>query len=110
MRVASSLAGLLLTLVVAACHSTPLTVPTAPVGSNEQQLGIGEGSSTGLMLFQFIPINQNDRFVDAYRQALAQSGGTRLTDITITERWFWAWILNGYIFHVKGTGVVEKSK
>ena len=63
MRVASGLAGLLLALVVAACHSTPLTIPSAPVGPNEQQLGIGEGSSTGIMLFQFIPINQNDRLL-----------------------------------------------
>lgn len=110
MRAASGLAGLLLALVVAACQSTPLTIPSAPVGPNEQQLGIGEGSSTGIMLFQFIPINQNDRFANAYREALAQSGGTRLTDITVSERWFWAYILNGYIFHVKGTGVVEKSK
>ena len=110
MRVASGLLGALLAFTIAACHSVPLTIPSAPVGPNEQQLGVGEGSSTGIMLFQFIPINQNDRFVDAYRQALAQSGGTRLTNITITERWFWAWVLNGYIFHVKGTGVVEKGK
>jgi len=30
-----------------------------------------------------------------------------LTDVTIEERWFWAWVLNGYIFHVKG--VIDKS-
>ena len=81
----------------------------APLGPNEQRPGTGEGSSTGVMLFQFIPINQNDRFVDSYRQALAQRGGTRLVDVTITERWFWAWVLNGYIFHVKGTGVTDKK-
>jgi hypothetical protein len=61
------------------------------------------------MLFQFIPITQNDRFVEAYREALVQSGGTRLVDVTIEERRFWAYVLNGYIFHVKGTGVVEKK-
>ena len=99
---------LFLALSITACHSVPLTIPSAPVGPNEQRLGTGEGSSTGIMLFQFIPIKQNDRFVDAYRQALAQSGGTRLVDVTIEERWFWAWVLNGYIFHLKGTGVVEK--
>jgi hypothetical protein len=32
-----------------------------------------------------------------------------LTDVTIEERWFWAWVLNGYIFHVKGTAVIDKS-
>jgi len=101
--------GAIVILALTACHSTPLTIPSAPLGPNEQRLGTGEGSSTGIMLFQFIPINQNDRFVDAYRQALAQSGGTRLVDVTVTERWFWAWILNGYIFHVKGTGVTDKN-
>ena len=101
--------GVFLVLTVTACHSVPLTIPSAPVSPNEQRLGTGEGSSTGIMLFQFIPIKQNDRFVDAYREALTQSGGTRLVDVTIEERWFWAWVLNGYIFHVKGTGVVEKK-
>ena len=102
-------AVLLVALTMTACHSAPLTIPSGPLGPNEQRLGVGEGSSTGIMLFQFIPINQNDRFVEAYRQALAQSGGTRLVDVTVEERWFWAWVLNGYIFHLKGTGVTEKK-
>jgi len=59
--------GAIVILALTACHSTPLTIPSAPLGPNEQHLGTGEGSSTGIMLFQFIPINQNDRFVDAYR-------------------------------------------
>lgn len=101
--------GVLLVLTMTACHSAPLMIQSPPLGPNEQRLGTGEGSSTGIMLFQFIPINQNDRFVKAYQEALAQSGGTRLVDVTITERWFWAWLLNGYIFHVKGTGVTEKN-
>ena len=61
------------------------------------------------MLFEFIPVKQNDRFVDAYREALAAKRGTRLVDVTVTEHWFWAWVLNGYIFHVKGTGVTDKK-
>ena len=109
MKRLAGLMGVFLVLTVTACSSIPLTIPSAPVGPNEQRLGTGEGSSTGIMLFQFIPINQNSRFVNAYQQALAQSGGTRLVDITVEERWFWAWVLNGYIFHVKGTGVVEKK-
>ena len=101
--------GVFLVLTITTCHSVPLTIASAPVGPNEQRLGTREGSSTGIMLFGFIPINQNNRFVNAYHQALAQSGGTRLVDVTIEERWFWAWVLNGYIFHVKGTGVIEKK-
>jgi len=63
--------GVIVILALTACHSTPLTIPSSPLGPNEQRLGTGEGSSAEIMLFQFIPINQNDRFVDAYRQALA---------------------------------------
>ena len=45
----------------------------------------------------------------AYQQALTTSGGTRLIDITINERWFWAYILNGYSFEVTGTAVRPKK-
>jgi hypothetical protein len=96
-------------LAFTACQSAPLTIPTRPVGPNEQVIGPAEGSSTGLMLLEFIPINQNQRFVRAYENALASSGGTRLVDITIQERWFWAYILNGYKFKVTGTAVAEKK-
>jgi hypothetical protein len=105
----AGLMGVFLVLAVTACNSIPLTIPSAPVGPNEQRLGTGEGRSTGIMVLGFIPINQNSRFVNAYQEALAQSGGTRLVDVTISERWFWAYVLNGYIFQVRGTGVVEKK-
>jgi len=45
----------------------PLTIPSASVGPNEQRLGTGEELSTGIMLFQLIPINQSSRFVNAYQ-------------------------------------------
>jgi hypothetical protein len=94
--------------LLAACVSQPLRIPSAPIGPNEEAVGEAQGSSTGIMLFQFIPIGQNDRFQKAYDAAVANSGGTRLTNVTVQERWFWAWVLNGYIFSVKGTGVRAK--
>ena len=98
-------------LLALACTSTPLHLQTAPVGPDEQVFGPVEGSSTGIMLFHFIPINQNNRFVSAYQQAVATRGGTtRLVDVTMQERWFWAWLLNGYIFHVSGTAVGPKQE
>jgi hypothetical protein len=75
--------------------------------SNAKELGASEGSSTGIMLFQFIPINQNARFNNAYQDAITKLGGTCLTDIVVEESWFWAWVLNGYTFTVKGTVVKE---
>ena len=95
-------------LIFTACHSAPLQIPTQPPGPDEEVLGMASGSSTGIMLFQFIPIKQNDRFKEAYNQALQNSGGTRLVNPTIKERWFWAWVLNGYIFNISGTAVKKK--
>jgi hypothetical protein len=58
------------------------------------------------MLFQVIPIGQNSRFVEAYKQALAKHpGATRIADMTISEQWFWAYILNGYVTRIQGTAV-----
>jgi len=60
------------------------------------------------MLFGFIPINQNTRFENALREAAQKAGGTRLTDVTISEQWFWAVVLDGFIFKVQGTAVGPK--
>lgn len=96
-------------LAITACHSVPLTIPTAPVGPDEEVLGEASGNQTGIMLLGFIPIKQNSRFQAAYDRALqSKEGATRLVDPTIKERWFWAWILNGYSFTVSGTAVKKK--
>jgi len=92
------------------CASAPLRIPTpdsAVPNQNYQILGEGEGSATGIMLFQFIPIGQNDRFEMAYDRAVKSRGGDRLINPVITESWFWAWLLNGYTTTVKGTVVKD---
>ena len=69
-------AGLLLGICLAlttACVSTPLKFPSAPIGPNEKALGKTEATSTGIMLFGFIPINQNTRFEDAMRGSRRES-------------------------------------
>jgi len=108
MRSASLLLGTLLLVTTAACHSTQLRFPTAPIGANEKSLGRTEATSTGIMLFGFIPINQNTRFENALREAAQKAGGSRLTDVTISEQWFWALVLDGFIFKVEGTAVGPK--
>ena len=88
-----------------ACKGAPLNL-NDPKQPNEVVVGQVEGKSTGIMLFQFIPIGQNQRFNVAYERALAQApGATRLADVTVQENWFWAWILNGYMTTVSGTAV-----
>jgi hypothetical protein len=42
------------------------------------------------------------------REAAAKAGGTRLTDVTISEQWFYAVVLDGFIFKVEGTAVANK--
>lgn len=108
MRHIRNLLFLLGVLAITACHSVPLTIPTAPVGPDEEVLGEASGSQTGIMVLGFIPINQNERFQIAYDRALQSKGATRLVDPTIKEQWFWAWVLNGYSFTVSGTAVKKK--
>lgn len=108
MRTVSLLLGSFLLLTTVACHSTRLTFPSTPPGPDEKVLGYTSGTSTGIMLFQFIPINQNTRFENAMAEAVQKGGGTRLTDVTISEQWFWAWVLDGFIFKVEGTAVGKK--
>jgi hypothetical protein len=108
MRSVSLFLGTLLLLTTVACQSTNLRFPSAPIGPNEKSLGPTEATSTGIMLFGFIPINQNTRFENAMAEAVRKAGGTRLTDVTISEQWFWAFVLDGFIFKVQGTAVGDK--
>lgn len=108
MKVLSVALGLFLLIATAACHSTQVQIPTAPIGPNEKVLGKTEGVSSGKLLFFFIPINQNERFENAYQQAVQKAGATRLTDVTISERWWWGYLINGYVFKVQGTAVTNK--
>lgn len=99
----------LLVLLAAACHSAPLSIRTDPIGPNERSLGEVEGKATGLMLFQVVPLGQNTRFESAYAAALKKApGATRIVNPVVSESWFWAWVLNGYSFSVRGTAVGPK--
>jgi hypothetical protein len=108
MKMAGVALCLVLLMATAACQSVPVKLPSASIGPNEKSLGQTEGTSTGIMLFGVIPIIQNTRFENAYAEAVQKAGGTRLTDVTISEQWFWALILNGYTFRVQGTAVGNK--
>lgn len=108
MKFLNLLLGSILMMMTVACQSTSLHFPASPIGPNEKALGPTEATSTGIMLFGFIPINQNKRFENAMAEAAQKAGGTRLTDVTISEQWFWAFVLDGFIFKVQGTAVGNK--
>ncbi len=100
--------GTILLISTLACHSSQVRIPGDPVGANERSNGVADGHAAGFMLLGFIPINQNSRFERAYASALSRSGSTRITDITISERWFWTPVGDGFVFHVQGIGVASK--
>ena len=95
-----------ITALMAGCTSDQLVFRKCDM-ANAKVLGASEGEATGFMLFQLIPIGQNERFKNAYNDAVGKLGGTCLMDPVIEERWFWAYVLNGYSFKVKGTVVRE---
>ncbi len=80
-------------MTITGCVSVPFNTSATPPnqieGKDYQVLGEGEGSSTGIMLFNIIPIGQNDRFKNAYDEAILSKGGDRLINPVIEERWFW---------------------
>ena len=95
-----------LLLVAVGCKGMPTKIDTPPKQAGEEEMGPAEGRAVGIMLFNLIPIKQNNRFDRAYAAALAaHPGAKRLVDIQIKENWFWAVILNGYRFEITGTAV-----
>ena len=92
---------LMAAVVLAGCHSVPVNVGAKP-GMEYEVVGKGSGKASGFMLFQVIPIGQNGRFIDAYNRACRDGGGDDLINVEINERWYWAYIGNGYITRIKG--------
>ena len=93
----------------AACASYPLQMTSPALDSNKYEtLGEGTGRSVGIMLFNAIPVNQNQRFAKAYNLAVQSRGGEKLLNPVISERWFTAVLLNGYITTISGTVIKEK--
>ena len=97
----------LLPLLWTGCASQPLRIPTV-TKTPYDTLGEGKGSATGLMLFNIIPIGQNERFVNAYQAAVKSKGGDALLDPVVKENWFWGYILNGYTTEITGTVIKYK--
>ncbi|MEP9318533.1 hypothetical protein ABKS89_15455 [Pseudomonas sp. LABIM340] len=101
-------ATLLATAAIAGCTGTPMKTQNY---SPEQYTVIGhsEGKATGLMLLGVIPIQQNNRFVRAQDAAIKAKGGDALINTQVQEKWFWAWVLNGYTTTVSGDVVKLKK-
>ncbi|WNW13241.1 hypothetical protein RRX38_19460 [Pseudomonas sp. DTU_2021_1001937_2_SI_NGA_ILE_001] len=95
-------------LILAGCTGTPMK--TQQYESNQYTvIGHSEAKATGLMLFGLIPIRQNDRFVRAQNAAIQAKGGDALINTQVQEKWFWAWVLNGYTTTVSGDVIKLKN-
>ena len=102
MKVVKVLSTILLSSVIlVGCSGT--SMKTQNLDESEYTvIGPGSATATGIMLFNFIPIQQNDRFVRAQNAAIATQGGDALINVEVQEDWFWAWVLNGYQTTVSG--------
>lgn len=66
--------------------------------------GEAHGSACGVLLFNLIPINLNDRTERAYQQAIKTAGAEGLIDPTLVDRWYFIYVGGLYCTDVQGTG------
>lgn len=93
---------------VVGCVSTPVRMGAIP-GREYVVVGKGEGRATGLLIETFIPVMQNTRFQTAYNRAVRSGGGDDIINPEISERWFWAYILQGFVTTIKGDAIKYKE-
>ena len=90
------------------CSSAPLKMPTPAPGQKYKELGKGTGNAVGFMCLGLIPLGQNDRFVNAYDQAVQSKSGDDLINPVIQEKWFWTPIGDGFSTTISGD-VIKKQ-
>ncbi|MFL1500567.1 hypothetical protein ACI77J_08145 [Pseudomonas sp. O64] len=106
--VSKVVAAAVLGLALAGCTGTAIKSPQYD-SSQYTVLGHSEGSATGVMLLGIIPIGQNSRFVRAQDAAIKAKGGDALINTQVQEKWFWAWVLNGYTTKISGDVIKLKN-
>lgn len=105
--------ALVLTLLFAACSSTPVAVPSDAMRPDERVVGTVHASAGGFQLLQLFPLGMNSRFETALDRAKAEvskyGGDARLANVKVWESWYWAWIGVGHTFHVDGDAVKKAT-
>lgn len=96
-------------IAVSACSGNYYKMPLPEVDKSKyENLGTATSTATGISLFGFIPIQLNNKIERATQSAITSKGGDMITDVTVRERWYWAYVLNMY--KVDLTGTVLKKK
>jgi hypothetical protein len=102
--------GCLVVVLLSGCVGHYYQMPTPPVDLNKYEVvAEGEETATGIMLFQLIPIQQNSKIARATQALMEAYGGDAVTNVQVRERWFWAWVLNGYKTDVRATVLRRKT-
>ena len=96
---------ILLSICLVGCGTQVMSLPTPEMSENNKIVGHCSNASGGLLLFGFIPINNNGRLERAYNACMNSIEANSLTNITVVDRWFWTPVGNGYISVVEGDGV-----
>jgi hypothetical protein len=108
MKVVYTLVILSLLALSVGCSSVPKRMG-ALQGKEYEVLGRGKAEGGGVMLLNVIPIGHNTKIERTYDLAVSQLGGDDLINPTITERWFWACVLNGYRVKIEGDVIKYKN-
>jgi hypothetical protein len=77
-------------------------------GSRYEVVGPGEMDATGLQVLGVIPIQNTNKIERAAQRILDDNQGDELINISITESWWWGYVLNGYKVHIEGTVLRKK--
>ncbi len=103
--------ALLYLIAVAGCTGPAYKMASVDVERGEYDVvGPGEMEATGLLVLGLIPVQQNDKIERAVQRILDDHGGDELIDISITESWWWGYVMNGYKVHVTGTVLKKKGQ
>jgi len=83
--------SIVLGLLMIGCASRTLDVRTPPAdfSTSCKVLKDVEGTSGGLLFWGVIPLGVNDRFDNAYQEALGSVGGTHLIDVKLVDHWYY---------------------
>ena len=110
MKIGKSLALVVMSAsILAGCTGAPMKTQNLDPDQYEV-IGKGSATATGIHLFGIIPIALNSRFVRAQEAAIDSKNGDALINVQVQEKWFWAWVLNGYKTTVSGDVVKLKNK
>lgn len=95
---------LLLLLSFVACGVKPMKLPT-PQADSRDIVGHCSYTDGGFMLLWMIPINVNERLERAYYKCMNSISAESLTNIAVTDRWYFTPLGNAQVTTVEGDGV-----